>query len=629
MTHLSDTNKPEREMSESKDMVSFTGVQRSYPPGEEMAVRYVIEAGSDLKTSKRDWVGLFRVGWTSSRDYYTFEWAPQPDPESREGRVTFAGRRLPPEDGHFYQLCFVTRDGAVRGASAPFQFAPLSVSLEDMELVEVSDDSMKSVMVLQRKGNQEEVESLRRESREARAQLSEAQNSLAAAKTEGEALKEEFVLVGTELEQEKRKSAEKDGRIVELERELAVKGESERRISEQLSRERERSQELLAAKESEEGEVKTLKARVSAVEGDLVELSTEAEELRQQMKITESRAEDLGQLAGARGEELEAMTERLETAEARNTELHAVVAELRGELDHSQGELQQAEARNTELYAVVAELRGELERRQGELQQQQGSLQADISAALSQKDKQIERLEQDLACMQANVAELAGAQQGQITQGGAPPPRSVTVDKEAYDALQLAYENLEQYYGEEKKMKERVMGQLKGVQASHDDMVERVRQCEIEYKAKARECLDLQRQLKRGGKPQPTEQEHQEMVQNCQTAAAELSLRMKENNEMSKKISSLERELTKANQRYEQCEDRLDKKISEKNEEIQRLKLERNELKKKVDQLLVSIKKRAEESSRCCPVCGMKFPLRMSEQDFEKHVQQHFADETV
>ena len=630
-------------------MVTFLHVQRSYPPGEEMTVQYQIEAGSDLKTSKRDWVGLFRVGWTSSRDYYTFEWAPEPIPETKEGSVKFAGRRLPPEDGHFYQLCFVSRDGTVRGASAPFQFAPLCVSLDDMELVEITDDSMKSVMVLQKKSK--EVESLRRESEDARTELSGVQRSLTAAKTENESLvkenaalhqqleisrtasQDELATLKTEaeearkateglreeLERERRKSVDTDD---QLERRLAAKQESEQLLIQQLNQEQNHNKELLAVKENKEQELKVMKERVSAVEGEVVVLMSEGEDLRQQLRIKESQVDDLQRLVGTRGEELELISEKLEAAETVNAELNA----------------------------ACVELRANLQQRQEEIVQQQGSLRVDITAAFSQKDEQIEKLEQELACMQANVAELVGARQQNDQPLHSPALPSNVVDKGAYVALQHAYETFEKYYTDEKSARERVLLQLKNTQkectllhTSHQEMVQRVLECKKQYELKAQECIDLQRQLKKEGLPTHTPPngvtaEHEEMVRNCQTAAEELSIRRKDCDEKEEHIAALKAELVAATRRYQDLEDRFDKKITEKNEEIERQKLvfalkaeelaavmgERDEQMARVVQLTHSIKHCKDNSSRCCPMCNMKFPLRMTEQDFEKHVHGHF-----
>ena len=128
------------------DSVSFIGVQKNYPPGETLEVSYTLQ--ESITPASRDWVGLFRVGWSSSRDYYTFEWAPAPT--NSKGTVAFAGRRLPPEDKHFYQFCFVSSDGRVRGASSPFQFTVSAAGdhVEDLELVEISEDSL---MIIQPK----------------------------------------------------------------------------------------------------------------------------------------------------------------------------------------------------------------------------------------------------------------------------------------------------------------------------------------------------------------------------------------------------------------------------------------------------------------------------------------------
>lgn len=558
--------------------MTFHDIKRSYAPGEEMEVRYRIEAGSDLKTSKRDWVGLFRVGWTSSRDYYTFEWAPEPNPETSEGSVKFAGRRLPPEDGHFYQLCYVSRDGTVRGASAPFQFAPLSVCLEDLELVEVTDDSMNSIMVLQKKSKE-----VRRES--------EAENQ------------------------------KKDARILDLE---ATKRESERHLAEQLSLEKERNRELLTIKENESEELKVFKERVSNVEGEVVVLTHENEDLKQQIQIKESQVDDLQRLVGTRGEELELTSEKLKESEMQIAELHALCAELREE--------------------VV---------------QLQGSFRVDINAALATKDERIEKLEQELACAQANVAELIGAQQNERPQHRPPLPDNM-VDKGAYIALQQAYETFEKYYKDEKIVKEKLVIQLKTLQEENanfksqcEAMVQRVKVCKGEYEAKAQECLKLQRRLKKEGISTPVDiepvkvgemqREQEEMIQNCQTAAAELSFQRKESNKKDVEIAQLKMELSQVAKNYEEMEDRFDKKIAEKNEVIERQKLvfdekaaelaralestdehmaRATELSEKIRKLQQH--KGSEESSRSCPMCNMKFPLRMTEQDFEHHVQSHF-----
>lgn len=617
--------------------MTFHDIQRSYPPGEEMEVNYQIEAGSDLKTSKRDWVGLFRVGWTSSRDYYTFEWAPEPNPETHKGSVKFAGRRLPPEDGHFYQLCFVSRDGTVRGASAPFQFAPLSVFLEDMELVEITDDSMNSIMVLQKKSK--EVESLRRESEEARTELEDVQSALTAKETEYHTLSDELVALKAELEEargeteaiKKESDAErqkKDARILNLEQQVAAKCKSEERLVEQLSHEKERNKELLAIKENESEELRVLKERVSDIEGEVVVLTSESEDLKQQIRIKESQVDDLQHLVATRADELEQASEKLKVSEMEIAELHA----------------------------LCTQLRDSLQQREEEIVQQQGSFRVDINAALATKDERIEKLEQELACSQANIAELLGAHEDERPQHRPPQPENM-VDKGAYIALQQAYETFEKYYKDEKIVKERLVIQMKtlqeenaNLQSQYGTMVQRVKACKSEYEAKSQECMKLQRRLKKEGMPTAVDiepgdmqREQEEMIQNCQRAAEELSIQRKECDKRDAKVARLEMKLAQAIKSFEELEDRYDKKIAEKNEIIERQKHvfeekatelaqvieSREEQVARATELSEKIKRlqqreQREESSRTCPMCNMKFPLRMTEQDFEHHVQSHF-----
>lgn len=196
---------------QKQDTVAFVNVQKSYPPGEQLKIGYTLS--QDLKRSTRDWVGLFKVGWTSSRDYYTFEWAPSLADENLKGEVTFAGRRLPPEDNHFYQFCYVTSDGRVRGASSPFQFLSVSLArIDDLELIEVGEESL---MILQPMKKKEDHDIMK---------LSTMNETLLSEKEEL-------------LKQVEETRKEKDEHVAELERQLTVslieiRGQYVRTISE-------------------------------------------------------------------------------------------------------------------------------------------------------------------------------------------------------------------------------------------------------------------------------------------------------------------------------------------------------------------------------------------------------------
>ncbi|XP_061085490.1 calcium-binding and coiled-coil domain-containing protein 2 isoform X5 [Conger conger] len=94
------------------------------------------------------------VGWSTTRDYYTFVWAaPCSNTEGEEPveqHVIFDAYYLPKEDGEFYQFCFVDSSGQVRGASIPFRFespveSSLDYSMENDLLVVTTQDQVDQV----------------------------------------------------------------------------------------------------------------------------------------------------------------------------------------------------------------------------------------------------------------------------------------------------------------------------------------------------------------------------------------------------------------------------------------------------------------------------------------------------
>lgn len=51
--------------------------------------------------------------------------------------LLLSAHKLPKDDGEFYQFCYVTSGGQVRGASTPFQFRQTSVD----DLIEIEDEN--------------------------------------------------------------------------------------------------------------------------------------------------------------------------------------------------------------------------------------------------------------------------------------------------------------------------------------------------------------------------------------------------------------------------------------------------------------------------------------------------------
>lgn len=56
--------------------MTFQNVQESYKVNEDVAIEFVIS--EDQHVQSRDWIGLFKVGWTTHSDFYSYQWAPYP-----------------------------------------------------------------------------------------------------------------------------------------------------------------------------------------------------------------------------------------------------------------------------------------------------------------------------------------------------------------------------------------------------------------------------------------------------------------------------------------------------------------------------------------------------------------------
>ncbi|NXX54647.1 CACO2 protein, partial [Scopus umbretta] len=103
--------------------VVFNDVEKFYVPGGDIPCYYTLT--QNIVPRGKDWVGIFRVGWKTVREYYTFMWAPLPSGvhsgTAVQQQIQFKAYYLPKDD-EYYQFCYVDQDGVVRGASVPFQF---------------------------------------------------------------------------------------------------------------------------------------------------------------------------------------------------------------------------------------------------------------------------------------------------------------------------------------------------------------------------------------------------------------------------------------------------------------------------------------------------------------------------
>uniref|UniRef100_A0A8C6V888 Tax1 (human T-cell leukemia virus type I) binding protein 1a n=1 Tax=Neogobius melanostomus TaxID=47308 RepID=A0A8C6V888_9GOBI len=57
--------------------VIFQNVGKSFLPQVPLECSYTLTPY--LSPHPKDWVGIFKVGWSTARDYYTFLWSPMPE----------------------------------------------------------------------------------------------------------------------------------------------------------------------------------------------------------------------------------------------------------------------------------------------------------------------------------------------------------------------------------------------------------------------------------------------------------------------------------------------------------------------------------------------------------------------
>nr|XP_046254421.1 tax1-binding protein 1 homolog B [Scatophagus argus] len=290
--------------------VIFQNVGKSYLPHAPLECHYTLT--QFIKPHPKDWVGIFKVGWSTARDYYTFLWSPLPenyvDGTAVHRTVVFQGYYVPNDDGEFYQFCYVTHKGEIRGASTPFQFRANSPS-ED-ELLTVEDECNSDILVVTTKAGflEQKVEEAQRE-------------------------KDELFKNMALLQQEKEQlEAEKES----LQKECQL----EKETCAQLRRENQEVQNSSQALQEEKEEVKRrleeATARVIQLEEDLIGVTqkglqkeTELDSLRDRVKKLTSEKEALESHLKNEKDEKELYKIHLKNRELENTKLSAELQMLK------------------------------------------------------------------------------------------------------------------------------------------------------------------------------------------------------------------------------------------------------------------------------------------------------------
>ncbi|XP_077454143.1 tax1-binding protein 1 homolog B isoform X2 [Stigmatopora argus] len=374
--------------------VIFQNVGKSYLPHAALECHYTLT--QFIKPHPKDWVGIFKVGWSTARDYYTFLWSPLPenyvDGTAINRTVVFQGYYVPNDDGEFYQFCYVTHKGEIRGASTPFLFRANSPSEE--ELLTVEDDCNSDILVVTTKAGllEQKVEEAHRVKDELvkkvallqqeMAQLESAKESLQSAckeeeencaqlKRQNQELQSSSRVLQEEKEEVKSRLEEATSRVLQLEADLI--GVNQRGLLKETELDflKDRMKKLIIEKgtlesqvNNEKDEKELYKVHLKNRELDNTRLNAELQmmksvDVNQENTIAQFK-EDVGRLQQRLTEEVGRLQQCLTEKEEQYKEVLAKVSPL-GDLNALKEQLRQKEeqlqANQQQLTMLGAELR--------------------------------------------------------------------------------------------------------------------------------------------------------------------------------------------------------------------------------------------------------------------------------
>ncbi|XP_075931476.1 tax1-binding protein 1 homolog A isoform X1 [Anarhichas minor] len=419
--------------------VIFQNVGKSFLPQEPLECCFTLTPY--ITPNPKDWVGIFKVGWNTARDYYTFLWSPMPEnyePGSTVHRtVVFQGYYVPKSDGEFYQFCYVTHVGDIRGASTPFQFRSATPTEELLTVTE--DDSNSDILVVTTKtGLLEHVEEAQQERRELlkamrllqeeKRQLQEEQKRLAREReqeretcsllrTHNQELLRSSQGLSEEREDVRRRLLEATDRVRQLEEDLL--GVTQRGLQKETELDclRDRLKKLAAERDGLESQLKNekderdlYKAHLRSTELENTKLSAElqmlkAVELNREVTIAQFQEEmdrlrlcvaqrdslekellahkaDKADLARVR-EQLRQAEEQLQASRQQASLLASELRDSASACDHTMTELYRARMEADKLRASLADAQAECQRMESQLDRMRSTAQKEVGVGTS------------------------------------------------------------------------------------------------------------------------------------------------------------------------------------------------------------------------------------------------------
>ncbi|XP_026223911.1 calcium-binding and coiled-coil domain-containing protein 1 isoform X2 [Anabas testudineus] len=425
--------------------VEFRNVGCTYFPQSRVDCHYTLS--SQHNWASNDWIGLFKVGWSSVKDYHTFVWALAPA-DYQEGTevnccVHFQASYLPKPSSQEYEFVYIDAKGKVCSHSSKFTFCapkPLEdlVTLEeephgeeagtDMLLVVPRAELLQSrlqeclqeraellqvqeAVNRQRAKEKEEYKRAReawdRRRKELESDITRLQDELKLSQEksrEMEDMQKEEQALGKSLAQEKWALLEakeaSEVRIRELEEDIKTLTQRTVERETALERLKDRAKRAGAQRKEEESERKSLQTKLEQTEGELRSLSKEFQGLRNSLA---QRDTSVLQLQNT----ITTLTQKLTIAHRKEAECEATLKEMRSLRERLNASERAAESLKSDLSAMIAQRdQGQAELHQARLQAAQLTLQlADSSLALREGRAQWVQERQNLQRISENEHE--------------------------------------------------------------------------------------------------------------------------------------------------------------------------------------------------------------------------------
>ncbi|KAH0626770.1 hypothetical protein JD844_001956 [Phrynosoma platyrhinos] len=278
--------------------VIFTNVEKFYIPGTDITCHYNLS--QQVIPRRKDWVGIFRVGWKTTREYYTFMWAPLPSIPNSSGaefqQVLFRAYYLPKDD-EYYQFCYVDQDGQGEVEEIEQQNATLlhenqKLKAKQVSLQKQNKDLQEKLRVVE--GEVEEIkqqntaffhenQKLKEKQVSLQEQSKDLQEKLRVAEGEMEEIKQQNTTFFHENQKLKEKQVSLQEQTKDLQEKLRVAKEEKKEFEDKVHLLQTGTMELQRAQDRQALEITSAQAELAAVVEDKIKLQKEKEEFERSL----------------------------------------------------------------------------------------------------------------------------------------------------------------------------------------------------------------------------------------------------------------------------------------------------------------------------------------------------------